>query len=112
MSQGQSSEAVRADYALLAGCYTLETPGSQALMDSATVEARYRDWQQVERNCRNLKTGFLEVRRIFQRNANRTHAHGLVAMLALKLTGLFEERLQAALGSTASNRQTVTVDEA
>src|SRR5512143_1985513 len=112
MIQGQISEAARADSALLAGGYTLETPVSQALRDSAPVDARYRDLQQVERNFRNLKTGFLEVRPIFLRNANRTRAHVFVAMLALKLTRLFENRLQAAFGATPPNPKTVTVDDA
>lgn len=105
-------EAAQADNALLAGCYTLETTVSPAGMDSATVDARYRDLQQVERNFRNLKTGFLEVRPIFLRNANRTRAHVFVAMLALKLTRLFEDRLQAAFGTTAPHPKTVTVDDA
>src|SRR5512143_1588656 len=112
MIQGQISEAARADSALLAGGYTLETPVSQALRDSAPVDARYRDLQQVERRFRNLKTGFLEVRRIFLATANRTRAHGFVAMLALKLTRLFEDRLQAAFASSASNRKPVTLADA
>ena len=58
--------------ALLDGCYTLETDVSTKLMDTATVAGRYLDLQQVERNFRTMKTGFLEVRPVFLRNAERT----------------------------------------
>jgi len=40
--------------------------------------------QQVERNCRTLKTGPLVVRTIFLRKAARTKAHVCIALLALK----------------------------
>ncbi|MGH8603833.1 MAG: IS1634 family transposase [Gammaproteobacteria bacterium] len=82
-----------AESALLDGCYVLETDVSPQYMHTETVDARYRDLQQVERNFRTLKTGFLEVRPIFLRKAARTKAHVFIAMLALKITRLFETYL-------------------
>ena len=112
MIQCTIDEAAQVDSALLDGCYTLETTVSRAAMAPATVDARYRDLQQVERNFRHLKTGFLEVRPIFLRNANRTRAHVFVAMLALKLTRVFEDRLQKVFGTTAEDPKNLTLDDA
>ncbi|MGH6861837.1 MAG: hypothetical protein ACRECY_16420 [Phyllobacterium sp.] len=64
-----------AESALLDGCYVLETNVRPQHMDTQTVDARYRDLQQVERNFRTLKTGFLEVRPIFLRKAARTNVY-------------------------------------
>ena len=79
-----------AEVALLDGCYVLETTVPAAHMDAQTVDARYRDLQKVERGFRTMKTDFLEVRPIFLRNGKRTKAHVFVAMLALKITRLFQ----------------------
>lgn len=100
------------DNALLDGCYTLETDVSRSHMNAATVGARYLDLQKVERNFRTLKTGFLEVRPIFLRNGERTKAHVFVAMLALKITRTFEEKLHQAFGTTEDDPNTVDLDEA
>ena len=105
-------EAALAQSALLDGCYTLETDVAVTQMDTQTVDARYRDLQKVERNFRTLKTGFLEVRPIFLRNGPRTQGHVLVAMLALKLTRLFEEKLHRAFGTTADDPKALTFDDA
>lgn len=99
------------EQALLDGCYTLETNVSADLLDTVTVDARYRDLQQVERNFRTLKTGFLEVRPIFLRKAERTKAHVLIAMLALKLTRCFEGKLHQAFGTTDTDPYAVDLDE-
>lgn len=102
-----------ADDALLDGCYTLETNVSKAHLDAASVDARYRDLQQqVERNFRTLKTGGLEVRPIFLRKAERTRAHVFVAMLALKITRCFEQKLHHAFGTTDDDAHAVDLDEA
>jgi len=37
----------------------LETDVAATQMDAQTVDARYRDLQQVERNFRTLKTGWV-----------------------------------------------------
>jgi hypothetical protein len=73
---------------------------------------RYRDLQQVERHFRNLKTQGLEVRPVYLRKANRTRAHVCIAMLALKLTRVFEQKLQAVFGTTDRAPHTLTLDDA
>ena len=81
-------------------------------MSTATVDARYRDLQKVERDFRTLKTSFLEIRPIFLRKAERTKAHVLVAMLALKIARRFETRLRAEFGTTAESSTAQTVEDA
>ncbi|MGH8521853.1 MAG: IS1634 family transposase [Gammaproteobacteria bacterium] len=105
-------EEAMAESALLDGCYLLETDVSPQHMDPQTVDARYRDLQQVERNFRTLKTGLLEVRPIFLRKAARTKAHVFIALLALKLTRLFERRLHRAFGTTDEDPHALTLDDA
>lgn len=105
-------DAARQDSALLDGCYVLETDVPGSVMAAPTVDARYRDLQQVERNFRCLKTAGLEVRPIFLRNAERTRAHVFIAMLALKLTRELQQRLRAVFGTTDEAPQTVTLDDA
>jgi hypothetical protein len=100
------------DDALLDGCYLLQTDVPQAVMAAATVDGRYRDLQQVERNFRTLKTTFLDIRPIFVRKANRTKAHVFVAMLALKLTRQFEDGLRQALGAVGEEDDAITADDA
>ncbi|MGH8568351.1 MAG: IS1634 family transposase [Gammaproteobacteria bacterium] len=108
----QVDGAALAQSALLDGCYTLETDVAATQMDAQTVDARYRDLQQVERNFRTLKTGFLEVRPIFLRKGPRTKGHVFVAMLALKVTRLFEDRLHQAFGTTDDDPHALTFDDA
>lgn len=108
----QVDGAALAQSALLDGCYTLETDVAATQMDAQTIDARYRDLQQVERNFRTLKTGFLEVRPIFLRKGPRTKGHVFVAMLALKVTRLFEDRLHQAFGTTDDDPHALTFDDA
>ena len=98
--------------ALLDGCYVLETTVPAASMDRQTVDARYRDLQQVERHFKTMKTDFLEVRPIFLRNGERTKAHVFVAMLALKITRQFQSRLHQAFGTTAEDPRAMTPEDA
>jgi transposase len=98
--------------ALLDGCYILETDVPKALLDAKTVDERYRDLQQVERNFRPVKTTFLEIRPIFLRKAERTKAHVFVAMLALKITRQFEAGLRKTFGTTDQNTDAITPDDA
>lgn len=105
-------EQAMAESALLDGCYTLETDVRATHLDAEAVDARYRDLQTVERHFRTLKTDFLEVRPIFLRKANRTRAHVFVAMLALKITRLFETRLHRAFGTTDDHPHALTLDDA
>jgi transposase len=101
-----------AEVALLDGCYVLETTVPAAQMDAQTVDERYRDLQKVERGFKTMKTDFLEVRPIFLRNAKRTKAHVFVAMLALKITRLFDLLLHKAFGTTDDDPNAMTHEDA
>jgi hypothetical protein len=94
--------AVATDLALLDGCYVLETDLPAAAADTRTVHARYMSLIDVERDFRTMKTGLLELRPIFLRNAERTEGHALVTMLALKLVRALDQRV-APLGLTAKD---------
>lgn len=104
-------EAAKTDDALLDGGYILETNVAATAMNAKTVDERYRDLQKVERDFRTIKTTFLEIRPIFLRKAERTKAHVFVAMLALKITRLFETQLRRAFDTTDGN-PTMTLDDA
>ena len=105
-------ETLKAEAALLDGCYVLETDVAKEQMDTETVDARYRDLQKVERDFRNMKTAMLEVRPIFLRNANRTCAHVFVAMLALKILRVISTALNQTFGTTDVDPESITVDDA
>jgi transposase len=100
------------EVALLDGCYVLETTVPAEMMDTHTVDERYRDLQKVERNFKTMKTDFLDVRPIFLRNAQRTKAHVFVAMLALKITRLFDFLLHKAFATTDDDPHTMTHEDA
>ena len=95
-------ETVAAELALLDGCYVLETDVPAAAADTRTVHARYMSLIEVERDFRTMKTGLLELRPIFLRNAGRTEGHALVTMLALKLVRALDQRV-APLGLTVAD---------
>ena len=97
---------------LLDGCYVLETDGRADQLDPRTVDERYRDLQQVERDFRHLKTVMLEVRPLFLRKATRTRGHVFVAMLALKLLRALAAPLQQAFGTAHDEPYTLTVEDA
>jgi hypothetical protein len=69
----------------LDGCYVLKTDLSAARLDRETVHARYRDLARVEKAFRGLKTAHLELRPVYLRLADRTRAHALVCLLALRV---------------------------
>jgi transposase len=98
--------------ALLDGCYVLETTVPAASMDTQSVDERYRDLQRIERDFKTMKTDFLQVRPIFLRNGERTKAHVFVAMLALKVTRLFQSLLHRAFGTTDDDPRAITPDDA
>jgi len=100
------------DVALLDGCYVLETTVAAQQMDAPTVDTRYRDLQKVERNFKTIKTDFLEVRPIYLRNGKRTKAHVFVAMLALKITRLFESLIHNVFGTTDNDPNAMTHEDA
>jgi transposase len=98
--------------ALLDGCYCIESDVSPEHLNTQDVHDRYKDLQVVERNFRRLKTTFLEVRPIFVRKAQRTRGHVFIAMLALKVLRLMEQRLGSVFGTTDTNPEAETADSA
>ena len=84
-------EEYLAKIAELDGCYVIKTdlPDEAAVMN--TVHDRYKDLAQVERAFRNMKTGHLEVRPVFVRNAERTRSHVFIVMLAYRLRLVLEK---------------------
>lgn len=84
-------EEYMAEIAELDGCYVIKTDLPVEAADMDTVHARYKDLTQVERAFRNMKTGHLEVRPVFVRNAARTRAHVFIVMLAYRLRFVLEE---------------------
>ena len=104
-------EEAKTSAGLLDGCYVLETDVSRDSMDCRAIDERYRSLQQVERDFRTLKNGFLEIRPIFVRKAARTRGHAFVAMLALKIIREAQEKLKKAFGS-AEGREAILLDDA
>jgi len=96
-------EQAKANAALLDGCYCIETDVPAAHLGTQDAHDRYKDLQDVERNFRRLKTAFLEVRPIFVRKEQRTRGHVFIAMLALKVLRLMEQRLSASFATTDTN---------
>lgn len=108
----QLDEQAKKEAALLDGCYCIESDVSPAHLNSQDVHDRYKDLQAVERDFRRLKTAFLEVRPIFVRKEQRTRGHVFIAMLALKVLRLIEQRLGAAFGTTDTNPEAENADSA
>ncbi len=96
-----SEPAVETQVALLDGCYVLETDLPVVVADARTVHARSMNLMDVARDFLTMKTGQLELRPIFLRNAGRTEGHALVTMLPLKLVRALDQRV-APLGPPSS----------
>jgi transposase len=92
----------REKLAELDGCYVIESDVPAAVATSVQVHERYLDLTKVERDFRQLKTGLLEIRPVFVRNAERTRGHAVVSLLALKLARELERRV-APLGITVDD---------
>jgi hypothetical protein len=105
-------EAAQREALLLAGCYVIETDVPAEALKADQVHDRYKDLAKVERDWRSMKTGFLEIRPVFLRKANRTRAHALVCMLALKIIREMERRLTARFGTTDTDPHAVTLPDA
>ena len=103
-------EAAREEAALLDGCYCIESDVPEHHLGTQEVHDRYKDLQQVERNFRRLKTTFLEVRPIFVRKEQRTRGHVFIAMLALKVLRVMEQRLSLVFGTTETDPDAENVD--
>ena len=104
--------AAQAEIALLDGCYVLETDVPQTALEAQAGHDRYRDLHEVEQDFRTMKTGLLEVRPIFVRQALRPRAHVLVTLLAVKVVREMRRALVAAFGTTADDKMAVTVEDA
>ncbi len=105
-------EAAREEVLLLAGCYVIETDVPGEALGAEQVHSCYKDLAKVERDWRSMKTGFLEIRPVFLRKANRTRGHALVCMLALKIVREMERRLTARFGTTNTDPHAVTLPDA
>lgn len=108
----QIDEQAKQEAVLLDGCYCIESDVPAEHLSTQDVHDRYKDLQDVERNFRRLKTAFLEVRPIFVRKEQRTRGHVFIAMLALKVLRLMEQRLGCAFGTTETNPKAETADSA
>lgn len=86
-------EAAKDECQGLDGCYVVLSDVPATAADAQTLWDRYGDLKKVERDFRTMKTTLLEIRPIFLRKAERTRAHALVAMLALKLARALERRV-------------------
>ena len=86
----------------LDGCSVVETDLPKPAATAQEVYDRYLDLTQVERDCRTIKTGLLEIRPVFLRKASRTRGHAVVGLLALKLARELDRRV-APLGLTVAD---------
>ena len=66
----------------LDGCYVIKTDLTVKQCNAQTAHDRYKDLSQVENAFQTMKTGLLEVRPIYVRNANRTRGHVFITSLS------------------------------
>ncbi|MFH1535531.1 MAG: IS1634 family transposase [Patescibacteria group bacterium] len=92
-------EQVLAEEKLLDGCYVIKTDYLNKDLTCEIIHERYKDLKYVEYAFRTIKTGFLEIRPIFLRNAGRTRGHILVTMLAYLLIHEFRKRTKSVTGT-------------
>jgi transposase len=96
----------------LAGCYVVTTDVARADLSAQQVHDSYLALRQVERDFRTLKTGLLEVRPVWVRKESRTRGHVFCCLLALKVSREMERRLHAALGTTDTQADALTLPDA
>jgi len=70
------------ELSLLDGCYVIKTNIKKEELNTEKVHSAYKNLSFVEWAFRTMKTGFLEVRPLYHRKANRTRACVLIAMFA------------------------------
>ncbi len=104
--------AAQAEATVLDGCDVLATDVPQIALDAQAVHDRYRDLYEVEHDFRTMKTGLVEVRPLFVRQAARTRAYVFVTMLALQVVREMRRALVAAFGTTDDEKRAVTVEDA
>jgi len=76
----------------LDGCYVIKTDLPKTEISTEEAHDRYKDLSQVETAFRTIKTGFLEIRPIFLRNAERTKGHVFVSMLSYMIVRYLKEK--------------------
>jgi transposase len=81
-------------------------------LSSQQVHDSYLSLGKVERDFRTLKTGLLEVRPVWVRKESRTRGHVFCCLLALKVAREMERRLRAALGTTETQADALTLPDA
>jgi len=96
----------------LAGCYVVVTDVASTAMSAQQVHDSYLSLGKLERDFRTLKTGLLEVRPVWVRKESRTRGHVFCCMLALKVARETERRLRAALGTTETRADAITLPDA
>jgi transposase len=96
----------------LAGCYVVVTDVARDDLSSQQVHDSYLSLGKVERDFRTLKTGLLEVRPVWVRKESRTRGHVFCCLLALKVARETERRLRAALGTTETRADAITLPDA
>ena len=69
----------------LDGCYALVTDLPPERADKQVIHDRYKDLTLVESAFRTSKTGHLQMRPIYLRQAKRTRGHALVVMMAYRM---------------------------
>lgn len=75
-------EATMAETSRLDGCYVIKTNVKKENLNIEEAHAVYKDLKFVEWAFRSMKTGFLEIRPLYHRKANRTRACASIAMFA------------------------------
>ena len=78
----KKDEAAIAEISRLDGCYVIKTNVKKENLNTEEAHAVYKDLKFVEWAFRSMKTGFLEIRPLYHRKANRTRACASIAMFA------------------------------
>ena len=76
------NEAASAEISRLDGCYVIKTDVKKENLNTEEAHTVYKDLKFVEWAFRSMKTGFLEIRPLYHRKANRTRACASIAMFA------------------------------
>ena len=78
----KKDEAAIAETSRLDGCYVIKTNVKKENLNTEEAHTVYKDLKFVEWAFRSMKTGFLEIRPLYHRKANRTRACASIAMFA------------------------------
>ena len=81
-------------YLKLSGCYVIKTNIKTEKLNKEQVHERYKYLSKVERNFRDLKTNFLEIRPIFVRKEKQVRGHVFACMLALRIIRYVESKIK------------------